>query len=292
MMNTDKYMAFLKASECGSLSAAAEALHLTPSGVSRAVEALERELGLPLLYRKTSGVSPTPAGEELTPYIRRILQDESCLLEKARQLSGLETGVVRIGVAYGALYPWLAERMAEFQKLYPGIRFELENGHSSGLLQKVENRDCDLAVVSRRPWDGGWHPLLSDELVAVIPPHYAMDGSVPLSVFTKEAYIDVYPGEETDNALLFRENNITPRKWLSTADSNAMYSMVEAGLGVCINNRINTRAWRGNVKLLPLNPPRRVEIGIVFLLHPMPASERFVEFLRESPLLSDFTDCL
>lgn len=290
-MNTDKYQAFLRAAEAGNLSAAAETLHLTPSGVSRAVEALERELGLPLLYRTNSGVRPTPAGKELTPHIRNLLREEALLKEKSRHLNGLDTGIVRVGMAYSALYPWLAGRIAEFQGRYPGVRFELENGFSTGLLRRVEEGACDMAVISKRDWDGGWCPLLSDELVAVLPPRHPLSHSsgVPLSLFAEEPYIDVYPGEETDNTRLFHANGITPRKWLATADSSAMYSMVEAGLGVCVNNRINTRAWSGTVKILPLDPPQWIEIGIAYPSRPMPAADRFAKFLRESPDIQAFS---
>ena len=58
-MELDRYRALVCAIETGSLSAAAEALQYTPSGVSRMVAALEEETGVPLLLREHSGVRPT-----------------------------------------------------------------------------------------------------------------------------------------------------------------------------------------------------------------------------------------
>ena len=69
-MELDRYRALVCAIETGSLSAAAEALQYTPSGVSRMVAALEEETGVPLLLREHSGVRPTKECEKLLPAIR------------------------------------------------------------------------------------------------------------------------------------------------------------------------------------------------------------------------------
>ena len=60
-MDTEKCRALLAVLEAGSLSAAAEKLDYTPSGLSRMMAALEQELGFPLLSRSHNGVQPTPA---------------------------------------------------------------------------------------------------------------------------------------------------------------------------------------------------------------------------------------
>ena len=78
-MELDRYRALVCAIETGSLSAAAEALQYTPSGVSRMVAALEEETGVPLLLREHSGVRPTKECEKLLPAIRDLLHaGESC----------------------------------------------------------------------------------------------------------------------------------------------------------------------------------------------------------------------
>ena len=78
-MELDRYRALVCAIETGSLSAAAEALQYTPSGVSRMVAALVEETGGPLLLREHSGVRPTKECEKLLPAIRDLLHaGESC----------------------------------------------------------------------------------------------------------------------------------------------------------------------------------------------------------------------
>lgn len=66
--------------ETGSLSAAAEALQYTPSGISRMIAALEEETGFALLLRQRSGVRLTPEGERMLPAIRALLRaGEGCV---------------------------------------------------------------------------------------------------------------------------------------------------------------------------------------------------------------------
>lgn len=159
-METEKYRALMCAIETGSLTAAAERLQYTPSGISRMVAALEDETGFPLLLREHGGVRPT-----------------------------------------------------------------------------VEE-------------------------------------------FAREAYIETYPDADIDNARVFARCGVKPNLQFSTQDSYATYSMVEAGLGLSMNNAVNGRLWSGGVKILPLDPPQYVEIGIASRADASPAAKRFLDFLR------------
>ena len=75
-MDTEKYRILVKTIETGSLSVAAEELGYTPSGVSRAISALEEESDIILLNRTHSGVTPTKECEELLPAIIKIIRQE------------------------------------------------------------------------------------------------------------------------------------------------------------------------------------------------------------------------
>lgn len=103
-MELDRYRALVCAIETGSLSAAAEALQYTPSGVSRMVAALEEETGVPLLLREHSGVRPTKECEKLLPAIRDLLHAGESCAQLSAQLRGLDVGTVTVGTAYSAFY--------------------------------------------------------------------------------------------------------------------------------------------------------------------------------------------
>ena len=69
----NKYRAFVKTVEKGSFTKAAEALNYAQSSVSKMVADLESEWGMTLLERSKNGVRLTSAGEQLLPYLRRLL---------------------------------------------------------------------------------------------------------------------------------------------------------------------------------------------------------------------------
>jgi DNA-binding transcriptional LysR family regulator len=80
-MDLRRLEVFAKVAELGSFSRAAEALSLTQPTISEHVRALEDELGVQLLDRLGRGATPTPAGQLVLGYARRIL----ALAREARQ---------------------------------------------------------------------------------------------------------------------------------------------------------------------------------------------------------------
>ena len=100
-----------------------------------------------------------------------------------------------------------------------------------------------------REGEHNWLPLMQDELTAWLPQSHPMAElrAFPVAAFASEPCIETYPGRDIDNARVFARCGITPNLKFSTMDSLATYSMVEAGLGVSMNNAINGRAWSGKV---------------------------------------------
>ena len=75
-MDTNKYAALLSIIRLGSLSAAAEKMGYSPSGMTRMMDSLENEMGFPLLHRTSQGVQLTEEGKRLLPSIRELLLAE------------------------------------------------------------------------------------------------------------------------------------------------------------------------------------------------------------------------
>ena len=150
-MDTEKCRVLLTVLHERSLSAAAEALGYTPSGISRLVDSLERETGFPLLHRGRGGVSATRACQELLPLMRRMAELDEQYQQLAHRIQGLDVGRVVAGTNYAAFYPWLSEVIAGFHHAYPGIRVELREGSSTQLGELVDHRRADFCLISQRP---------------------------------------------------------------------------------------------------------------------------------------------
>ncbi|MBQ4615770.1 MAG: LysR family transcriptional regulator [Mailhella sp.] len=265
--------------ETGSLSAAAERLHYTASGISRMMAALESEVGFPLLVRRHEGVLPTPECESLLPAIRGFIAAGEACRQHAARIRGLEIGSVTVGTAYSEYYGLLSDVIAEFRREHPGIVVQLVGGYSSQLAGMMEQRRLDLCIISRREGDFAWKTLFSDELVAWIPAEHrlAAEEEVPLSSFQTEPYIDIFPGQESDNARFFKENRLRPNTQFTTADSHSACAMVEAGLGIALNNALNSKGRGPRLKVLPLSPRYSVEIGLAVRRDASPAVQKFAE---------------
>lgn len=284
-METERYRALVCAIEEGSLSAAAEKLQYTPSGISRMIAAIEEENGFSLLQREHNGVQPTAECERLLPAIRKLIKEEEHCEQLAAQIRGIEVGSVIVGTAYSAFYPMLAHATARFHEQYPYIQVQFQNGFSTELTERLHVHRMDMCIISRREGAHEWLPVCRDEMVAWVSADHPLAAKqfVPVTAFAEEAYIETYPDEDIDNIRIFEKCGVTPNLKFSTMDSMATYYMVEAGLGISMNNAINGRAWTGKVRALPLNPSQSVEIGIASHTNPTPAAARFLKFLR--------TDC-
>lgn len=281
-MDTEKYKILLTVIEKGSISAAADELGYTPSGVSRSVAALESELGFQLLYRGKKGARPTGACEGLIPSARELIKAERRLSQTAAAITGVVSGSIVIGTAYSYYYKWLTEMTSQFHELHKGVDFKIINGTSTELAEKLDEHRADICIISRRGDNRRWIPLLNDELVAMLPPshRFAEAERVPVEIFAEESYINTYPGQDIDNARVFAKCGIRPNTQFATMDIYATYSMVEAGLGISMNNNINSGIYNGNVIHVPLDPPQFAEIGVACAADPMPAAEAFVEYIR------------
>ena len=281
-MDVERYRVLVCAIETGSLSAAADKLQYTPSGISRMIAALEEENGFPLLKRQHNGVSPTAECERMLPAVRRLLREGENCEQTAAQIRGLDIGTVTVGTAYSAFYPALARITSEFHNKYPGIQVQFKNGFSTELLNQLNMHQVDMCFISEREGEHEWLPVCRDEMVAWVAENHPLAAlpALPVSAFAKEPYIETYPDEDIDNARVFARCGVIPDLRFSTMDSLATYYMVEAGLGLSMNNAMNGRAWSGAVRVLPLDPPQSVEIGIASGKNPTPAAEKFLEYLK------------
>ena len=285
-MDTEKCRAILCAVEMGSLSAAAEKLGYTPSGMSRMVRAMEIEAGFPLLIRSRSGVMPTRECKRILPLYRKMLRYEERYSQITAEIQGLEAGSITIGSAYPAYYQGLSEIIAQFGKRHPGIEVHLLEGNSSQFSRALEEHRLDFCIISQRQGDFDWFPLMESSLVAWVPMKNSLSKKKKFALrhFATLPYIETYPEQDTDNSRMFARMKIRPNICFASTDSYATYCMVAAGLGVSLDHGLTARFWTGDVALLPLDPPQPVEIGIAVPASDIisPAAKRFFDLARDS----------
>jgi DNA-binding transcriptional LysR family regulator len=178
--------AFIAVAEAGTISAAAEKLHVSPSALSAAVTELERSLQVELLRRrKAKGVSLTPTGEVVLPRARFLLHQASELEADARGEERGVSGLVRIG-CYPSLAPTaLPALISEFTRAHPDARLEVYENTQDQLSKGLESGELDLAIMYDLDLDPTWRSVSLAHLPprAVLPAgHRLADSAAPLDL--------------------------------------------------------------------------------------------------------------
>lgn len=286
-METEKCRVLIEIIKRGSLTAAAQSLGYTPSGLSRMMKSLEEDAGIALFVRNREGVRPTAECEKLLPLYKEFVTLDDKYNQVVSELTGLQTGTVVVGTAYSIYYKWLSEVIAAFKEEYPGIEVKIHDGKSTELYAQIAEREMDFCIVSRREGDVSWHYLFDDPLVAIVSANSEIGNldRFPIKLFETEPYIETYPGQDTDNARMFSKNGIKPNIRFKTEDTYASHRMVGAGLGVSLSNLIESkeRSRDKSVRLMEVEPRQMVEIGIATPKpeNLSPVAKRFKEFAME-----------
>src|SRR5918995_4469342 len=160
--------------DTGGFSPAAARLSMSQPGVSRAVAALEAELGTPLLVRRNGRASPTAAGERVLLHAREMLARAEAIRQEATAGSGDCAGRVRLGSFASVSAQLLPGILATLRVRHPGVEVALFEGHDEEVVGWIRDRAVDVGVVSRDAPDLDVRPLATDHLVAVLPAAHAL----------------------------------------------------------------------------------------------------------------------
>ncbi|WP_211453164.1 LysR family transcriptional regulator [Collimonas antrihumi] len=116
---------FVRAVELGSLSAVAREEHSTQPTVSKTIAALEKDMGVRLLERSTTGLTTTEQGKRFYARAKRVLEEFNEAVSDARGLTEKPTGLLRVNAPLGLGQLRLNGLVLEFLALYPEIEVEL-----------------------------------------------------------------------------------------------------------------------------------------------------------------------
>jgi len=116
----------------GSLTAAAEALHLTQSALSHTMRKLEAQLGVAIWHREGRSLRPTQAGEYLLAVANRLEPQLIYAEEKLQQFARGERGTLRIGMECHPCYQWLLKIVSPYLAQWPGVEVDVRQKFQFG----------------------------------------------------------------------------------------------------------------------------------------------------------------
>jgi DNA-binding transcriptional LysR family regulator len=150
-MELREMRAFVAVIEAGSLSAAARRLHLTQSAVSQTVSALERQLGVRLLERGSTGVKATEAGMTLLTEARAVLTRHDQAVAAVTGQAGASGGLLRLGVPLELPSGLLSAALADLAAAYPATRVQVRHLSTATQLTALGAGNLDIGLVRERP---------------------------------------------------------------------------------------------------------------------------------------------
>ena len=137
---------FLAVVNCGSLSAASEQLFVAVSAISRQIQRLEAQVGVPLFERHARGMVLNEAGEIFAHHVRKSQLDMEYALAEIKGLKAVRRTRIRIACTDGMAFSLLPGLLSDFRQANPGVLFALNVTHSQGVAEAVRAGECDVAL--------------------------------------------------------------------------------------------------------------------------------------------------
>jgi DNA-binding transcriptional LysR family regulator len=260
-MTEAQLRAFVAVAETGSFADAASRLHMTQSGVSRAVATLEDQLGGVLLHRGPGRTRVTALGEQALIHCRTILREAA---EMRLGIDGVTRGRVLLGSMPSVSATLLPRLLARLEQRHPELEVAVVDGHDDELLDWVRDGTVDLAVVAGEHAGLEQQLLFRDEFLAVVTRTHPLAAapSVSRAAFAELPFILTRGGCERLVLQLLATSGVRPAIAHEVSEPSAILAMVSEGLGVSIMPSLAARRSPRSVVLLPLDPPAERRLSI------------------------------
>jgi DNA-binding transcriptional LysR family regulator len=146
-MTLEQLRIFVAVADREHMTRAAEALHLTQSAVSGAIQALEARHSVALFARVGRRIELTADGRMFLDQARLVLRTAQAAEQSLLELRGLKSGVINIHASQTTGAYWLPGRLARFHAAYPGIEINLCLGNTEQVAAAVRTGLAEIGFV-------------------------------------------------------------------------------------------------------------------------------------------------
>ncbi len=284
---------FTKAGELSSVTAAAQALHVSQPSISSAILHLEEVMGLQFFIRHhAQGLSLTPAGQKFMRKAQQLLIDAQALGEYARTLGEEVAGSLKI-VGFPTFSPMLMPAvMRQFLQTYPHVTLECDERHQEDIIKLLTNGSYEIAITYDLQLSNNieFEPIIEFPAYVVLSEHHPLADNASLSF----AQLAEHPMVLLDWPLsrdyfysLFLSHNVEPNFAYRANSLGMVRGLVSNGFGYSLFNSpmVNKMALDGSsLKAIPLqgeSRPLRLGIAKISQLQLSPAALAFIEVLKK-----------
>lgn len=292
-MNLDQLSYPIAIASAGSLSGAARKLGISESALSRYLEKLEQEVGMPLFISSRRRMYPTQAGRAYIRTARKILEVMDNTRSSISRLGMPETRVLRVGTSSLSGARIFAAIYMEFRARFPDVKLQPVEGYGNTTKEMLRKGECDAVfTTSEEEADLDCYIMGKTEIVLAIP--QAQDHpSLPQDYLTEDfsplrnlAFVQ----PEEPNTLcryvndLMQRVGFRPQVTVSTPNIALQRQLISRGAGVGFLPRYHAEA-DPSLRILPLWKPLYTHEGMFCRRGtPMTPEMEYLQFLwlRES----------
>ncbi|KRG16241.1 LysR family transcriptional regulator [Lederbergia galactosidilytica] len=291
---------FIEVAKREHMTAAADALHVAQSAVSRQIVNLEAELGVDLFIREGRNIRLTHIGQM---FLKKMEQAMDVIEQAKREIEenlDPQKGTVRIGFPSSLSAYLLPSVVSAFRKDYPDVNFQLHQGAYYKLIDSVIRGDIDMALLGPVPKVALLGPVPKEEhrvkseilflenLVALLPSNHplAKRKSISLDELRNDAFILSPQGYILRDLVVnaCKQHGFEPQVGFEGMDIDAIKGLVSAGLGVTLLPEITLidSLPRATVKVIIDEPKVNRTVGIIIPKDRalMPTELLFYKFTR------------
>jgi LysR family pca operon transcriptional activator len=255
---------FMEVARHGSVSRAAESLHLTQPAVTRTIRELETICGKPLIEREGRGIRITPHGEIFLRYAGRSLSAARGGIAALEQLGLSETAPIRIGALPTVSATVMPEAVAAYLATGTRNRLGVVTGENRVLLDQLRNGDLEL-VIGRLPAPENmqglvFEPLYRDKVVFVVASSHPLAGRRQIAIDDMSAFPVMVPTSGSIirpfvDRLFIEQGFPWPRHALETVSDSFGRAFVRRHQAVWIISRgvVASEIESGEFSVLPID---------------------------------------
>ena len=229
---------FVAVCELESFAATARQMNLTQSAISAQMKALEKALGLPLFTRSARAVILNPQGVRVLPIAKEILALYATMQLPSDTDIGSYYGQLKIGAISSVQVGMLPEALKAINVLAPLMQTEVIPGRSIELIEKLEEGDVDAAIIVQPaftlPKNVVIDLIMTEPYVLISPkkwPFYSLRQTLEQHPFIHYS-LKSSAGAQLNKFL--KQQDINVNKIMELDDLDAIFMMVESGLGVAL----------------------------------------------------------
>lgn len=229
----------------GSISVAAQAVHIAQPALTRQMQALEDELGTLLFERSTRGVTLTDAGRQLLADADKLLEDAAAAALRAQRAGRGDIGHLSIALpVMQSLAPAIAQVLKRYRQEVPGVGITLHHLLSEVQLREIADGRLDAGFTLFRPqgdpsFDGV--PVFSERMLLAYPAEWKWPRGRRPKVLKDLQELDFVwlprtAAPEWHDRLIhcFFDAGFVPRTTVQGVDATSMLTLVAAGMGCTV----------------------------------------------------------